>query len=81
MKSIFAVVCNQTSAPLHNSKFFISKESAQKHLKKLADERRYNMGVDCWKEDKDSFSYLFGWEEVSVKFAIVELPLEDGDKS
>jgi len=75
-KSIFAVVCNQTAQYLTSNKFFFTKEGAQKCLKTLAEERKHKLGVDCWKENEDGFSFVLGWEEAGVSFRIVELPIE-----
>lgn len=74
-KSVFAVVCNQTAQYLTSNKFFFTKEGARKCLKEMAEERKYKMGVDCWKQDEDSFSFILGWEEAQVSFRIVELPV------
>lgn len=74
--SIFAVSCNQTGQRLASNTFFLSREGAREHLKSLAKGRQYNMGVHCWQQDDDSFSFLLGWEEVSVKFSIIELPIQ-----
>jgi alpha-glucosidase (family GH31 glycosyl hydrolase) len=73
--SVFAVVCNQTAQYLTSNKFFFTKEGARQCLKTMAEERKYKMGVDCWKQDEDSFSFILGWEEAQVSFRIVELPV------
>jgi len=70
--SIYAVVCSATPE-LRSAKFFSTKDSARKHLKLLADERRHKLGVHCFEENEDKFSLLLGWEEHKVSFAIVEL--------
>lgn len=75
-KTIFAVVCNQTQQYLSSTKFFSTKESARACLNKLAEGRKHNMGVLCWKQDEDSFSFILGWEEVQVSFRIIELPID-----
>lgn len=75
-KSIFAVVCNAIPT-LHAAKFFKTKESARKHLKDLANERRNKFGISFFEENEDKFSYVFGWEEHRVSCAVVELPVED----
>jgi hypothetical protein len=70
--SIFAVSCNQTSQRLASNTLFLSREGAREHLKKLAKDRQSNLGVRCWQQDDDSFSFLLGWEEVSVRFSIID---------
>lgn len=76
MKSIFAIVCSATPS-LHNIKFYTTKQLAKVQLKKLANERRYKLGIDMFEEQEDSFSYLMGWEEVKVKFSVIELSVEE----
>lgn len=80
MKTIFAIVCNQTASNLVSNKFFQTKEAARHHLKELADQREHNLGVRHFKKTEDEFSFVLGWESADVRFHIVELPLEDGDK-
>jgi hypothetical protein len=82
MKTVFAIVCSATPA-LQQTKFFATKELAAKRLKKMADERRYNMGVHGFKEEFSidgeirKFSYLLEWEEWSVSFSIIEASIEE----
>lgn len=80
MKTIFAVVCNQTVSNLISNKFFQSKETARQYLQKMASQREHNLGVRHFKRNEDEFSFVLGWESADVRFHIVELPLEDGDK-
>jgi hypothetical protein len=60
--SVFVIVCSATPS-LHSMKFFATKELARARLKKLADERRHNLGVHWHEETEDKFSYTLGWEE------------------
>jgi hypothetical protein len=76
MKTVFAIVCSATPS-LHSIKFYATRELAQKQLKLVASERRHKMGVDCFVEEENRFSYLLGWEEHKVSFAIVEIPVEE----
>ncbi len=75
-KTIFAVTCNLLPE-LRNLKFFKSRDGARKYLKSLADEKRYKLGIDCWQESEDKISYIFGWEETKITYAIVEVPIEN----
>jgi hypothetical protein len=75
-KTIFAITCSSTPELL-NTKFFLSKESAKKYLKNLADERRNKLGVHCVEENEERFSFVFGWEERSVVFNIVEIKINE----
>jgi hypothetical protein len=75
-KTIFAIVCNQTIQDPYSHKLFFSKEKARECLRKMGEERRYNLGVDHFKMDDDSFSFILGWEEAMVRFRIIELPIE-----
>jgi hypothetical protein len=76
MKTVFAIVCSATPS-LHNIKFYATKELAQKHLSLMADERKYKMGVDCFKFEENKFSYTLGWEERHVSFSITEISVEE----
>ena len=76
MSSIFAIVCSATPT-FHNTKFYSTKELAQKQLKKLADERRYKLGIHCFEETEDKFTYLLGWEERRVSYSILEIEVLD----
>lgn len=76
MKSIFAIVCS-VSPDLHHTKFFATKELARVKLKKLADERRHNLGVHWHEETEDMFFYTLGWEEHAVRFSILEVNVEE----
>ena len=76
MKSIFAVV-SSNFPELHHTKFFASKEGARKYLKSLADERRHKLGVHCFEETEDKFTYLLGWEEHRSTFSIAEIDLNE----
>lgn len=51
---------------------FDSFEKAKQQLNILADERKNRFGVRCFEMNNDSFSFLLGWEEVEVKFSIIE---------
>lgn len=73
--SIFAIVCS-VSPDLHHTKFYGTKELARRQLKKLADERRLNLGVHWHQETEDMFFYTLGWEEHPVRFSIMELHVE-----
>jgi hypothetical protein len=74
--SIFAIVCSATPE-LRSVKFYGTREIARRELKKLADERRYKMGVEWHEETKDMFFYTLGWEERPVRYSIVELHVEN----
>ena len=76
MTSVFAIVCS-VSPDLHHTKFYASQELARKQLKKLADERRYKLGVYWHEETEDMFFYTFGWEERSVRYSILEIKVEN----
>ena len=76
MKQVFVIVCNQTPW-LSSAKFYDTKELARTRLKEMANERRYRLGVDCFKEEEDKFSFILGWEESQVSFSIVEIPVEE----
>jgi hypothetical protein len=77
MSSIFAIVCS-CSPDLHHIKFFAKQGLARQQLKKLADERRYKLGVEWHEETEDMFFYTFGWEECPVRYYIQELNVEEG---
>lgn len=70
-------VYHVTTLSLNDFGTYASLESAQKKLKKLADERRNCMGVRCFEQEENSFSYLMGWEETRVRFYIKEINVED----
>ena len=76
MKTVFAIV-SSAIPNLSNIKFYATKELAQKRLREMADERRHKMGVDCFKEEENKFSYIFGWEQHGVSFSIVEVSVEE----
>lgn len=76
MKQVYVIVSNQTPW-LSSAKFFDTKELARQRLKEMANERRYRLGVDCFKEEEDKFSFILGWEEVQVSFSIIEIPVEE----
>jgi len=76
MTSVFAVVCS-VSPDLHRTKFFATLEGARKHLKTVADERRFRLGVDVVDYTPYKFAYLLGWEEKSVAYSIMELQVEE----
>lgn len=61
------------SASIHQLKIYKNLSDAQAELKRLAKERQYKLGVAHWHETENSFSYIFGWEETTVTFRIVEL--------
>lgn len=73
--SIFAIVCSVTP-DLHHTRFFATKEFARTVLKKMADERRHNLGVHWHEETEDMFFYTLGWEEHAVRFSIQEFHIE-----
>lgn len=75
-KNIFAIVCSATPN-LYGTKFFTTKSGARTELKNLANERKHKLGVHCFEQTDDQFSFLLGWEEHKVIFSIVELPLQD----
>ncbi len=75
-KTIFAIVCNVTPE-LHNVKFFTTKTRAETELKNLAAERKSKLGVHCFEQTNERFSFLLGWEERKIIFSIVELPVQD----
>lgn len=67
---------NQT---LRESIFYVTREKARKELKKIADERRYKMGVEITEETDDVVSFLVGdgWHGPGVKFQIKEIDVID----
>ena len=71
MNKIYQIVSsNGTSHGLYQT-----LEGAQKELKKLAEERKYRLGVRHFTQDDNSFSFVLGWESVEVRFWIKELEL------
>jgi hypothetical protein len=74
--SVFAIVCSATPE-LRSVKFYATREIARRELKKLADERRHNLGVHWHKETEDMFFYTLGWEEYEVRFSIMEIHVEN----
>lgn len=68
---IYILGNNQTGA----SFYFTDQELARTALKAKAQKCRYVCGVDCFTETLDSFSYIFGWEEVLVRWQIKEAPI------
>ena len=76
METVFAITCNQHRHSLQEAKFYSSKEKARKALKEIAKERRSRLGVEVIDDTKDLFSFLLGWEEHKVSFAIVEMAVE-----
>ena len=61
-----------------NTKYYsgFDLKQAQGVLIRLANERRYRMGVRCFEQDAMSFSFLLGWEEIQVRFYIEEIELD-----
>ena len=76
MASVFAIVCSATP-DLHHLKLYATRDLARAKLKKMADERRYNLGVHWHEDTPDKFSYTLGWEEHYVSFSINELHVEE----
>jgi hypothetical protein len=74
--SVFGIVCSATPE-VRNLRLYGTKESARKHLKALADERRHNLGVHWHEETEDMFYYTLGWEEHAVRFSIIEINVEE----
>lgn len=75
-KSVFAITCNQNTNALREAIFYSSLEQAKLKLSKMAADRKHNLGVSCWEQDDLSFSFILGWEEVLVKFSIIEIKLD-----
>ena len=48
-KCIYAISSNQTDQYMLNNKFFLDQEKARTRLRKMADERRHNLGVRFFK--------------------------------
>lgn len=76
MYSVFAITSNKSQNLLRDSEFFSSKEKAFERLKEIADDRRYQLGVNIIRETESDFCYLFGWEESEVKFQILEIKVK-----
>lgn len=74
--SVFAITCNQNTNALREAIFYSSLEQAKLKLSKMAADRKHNLGVSCWEQDDLSFSFILGWEEVLVKFSIIEIKLD-----
>jgi len=72
MKTIFAVTYDNR---IRNSKFYSNRELARDELKLIAKDRRFKPGVHVTTDEPDKFSFLFGWEEHQVTFAIIEIPV------
>lgn len=72
-KSIFAVTSDGT---IRSATFFDTKEKAIAELKSIANDRRYKMGCDVIEDTETKFSFIIGWEEYKVTFAILEIPLK-----
>ncbi len=72
-KTIFVVT---HTGKIHNSSFFEKKEDAIKHLESIAKDRRNKMGVTVIDDNAVKFSFIIGWEEAQVSFAILEIPIQ-----
>ncbi len=71
---IYAITLSfSTPTMLANTEFFSTKESAQKELKNIRNERIYKPGVMVIEDNADQFKYLFGWEEKQVNYEIKEI--------
>ena len=55
---------------------FSTLPAAQAELRKLADERKYRLGVRHFKQSDNEFSFVLGWEEVDVRFYIKEIEVK-----
>ena len=68
---IYILGCNVTGPKF----FFLSIVTARKVLAYKANKIKYAPGVDCFREDLDSISWLFGWEEARVSWSIRAVPI------
>jgi len=73
MSTIFAITCSSDRNTLTQAKLFSSLEGAEDALKDIANERRDRLGVQVIEDTENRFSFLLGWEEVKVTWAIIEL--------
>ncbi len=55
---------------------FSTLPAAQAELRKLADERKYRLGVRHFKQSDNEFSFVLGWESVDVRFYIKEIEVK-----
>lgn len=76
MDTVFAITCNQHRNSLQEAKFYSTKEKARKALKEIAKDRRGRLGVEVHDDTKDLFTFLIGWEEHLVSFAVIELTVD-----
>ena len=76
METVFAITCNQYRNSLQEAKFYSTKKKARAALKEIAKERRNRLGVEVHDDTADLFSFILGWEEHRVSFAIIELAVE-----
>jgi len=68
---IYILGSNQSGATY----YFTDLDLARKVIAAKAKKVQHNFGVECFKQDLDSFSFLLGWEEVLVKWWIKEAPV------
>lgn len=76
MKTVYAIICSANRS-FDFDKFYFSKESARKRLAAMAEDRKYNTGVHCFKQEEDKFSFRLGWEEAYVEFSITSFEVEE----
>lgn len=74
--SVFAITCSAHSNPLREAKLYSSQDKAQAAMKEIAKDRSGKLGVHVMENELDRFSFILGWEERKVSFAIVELSVE-----
>jgi hypothetical protein len=55
---------------------FSALPAAQAELRKLADERKYRLGVRHFQQNDNEFSFVLGWESVDVRFYIKEIEVK-----
>lgn len=76
MSQIFAVGTDK-SGLLLSYRYFTSLDKARQYLKKVANERKLQIGIRDLEETADSFSYIIGWKECLIVFRISTLEVED----
>lgn len=74
--TVFAITCSSHSNTLREAKLYSSQDKAQAALKEIAKDRSGKLGVQVIENEPDRFSFIIGWEEHKVSFAIVELSVE-----
>jgi len=75
LKSVWVVTTDNTIFG-YSTKFFSTEDKAKAHLKSIAKDRKYKMGVDVIVDTDIEFAFIFGWEEHKVSFRAKEVPLD-----